>query len=108
MENKKTLRKNTIILGFITIIVLYFVLKDDFNNIMDTLLKVDLKFIFIAVVLYFLQLMIRRNLVYGNLLNIILLHNFLMVLLLFLLEDNLWKFICLLVIKFLLLKHLII
>ena len=64
MENKKTLRKNTFILGFITIIVLYFVLKDDFNNIMDTLLKVDLRFIFIAVVLYFLYIAIRAYMIY--------------------------------------------
>ncbi len=64
MKNKNNLKWNTLFLAFITIIVLYFVLKDDFNNIVDTLLKVDLKFILIAVVLYFLYIAIRAYKIY--------------------------------------------
>ena len=59
MKLLKDIRKNTFILIFITIIVMYFVLKDDFKNIIDLLIKVDLKYIFIAFVFFFLSIFFR-------------------------------------------------
>lgn len=59
MKLVKDIKKNTFILIFITIIVMYFVLKDDFKNIVDLLIKVDLKYIFIAFILFFLSIFFR-------------------------------------------------
>ena len=53
MEHIKNLRKNAVVLIFILIIILYFVLKDDFNNIIDTLAKADLRWIFFAILFVF-------------------------------------------------------
>ncbi len=64
MENNKSIKKNAFILALITLLVLYFVLRDDFDNIVDALLKVDLKYIFIAVVLYFLYIALRAYMIY--------------------------------------------
>ena len=39
MENNKSIKRNAFILALITLLVLYFVLRDDFDNIIDALLK---------------------------------------------------------------------
>ncbi len=55
----KNLKKNTIILLVITILVLYFVLKDDMNNIIKTLETMDYIFVLIAVMFFFFYIILR-------------------------------------------------
>lgn len=64
MKLVKDIKKNTYILIFITIVVMYFVLKDDFNNIVDLLIKVDVRYILIAFVLFFLSIFFRAYISY--------------------------------------------
>lgn len=59
MKIVKDIKKNTFILIFITIIVMYFVLKDDFKSIINLLIKADLKYIFIAFLFFFLSIFFR-------------------------------------------------
>ncbi len=57
MKYIKKIKNNAIILCFILLIILYFVLKDDFNNIVSTLLKANLGWVLLAtlfVVIYWL------------------------------------------------------
>ena len=55
----KNIKKNITILIIITIIILLIVLKDDFNNIILTLKKIDIKYILLAIILYFLSIGIK-------------------------------------------------
>ena len=55
----KNIKKNTILLLIITGIVLYIVLKDDFNDIVDILTKIDIKYILLAILFYALFIVIR-------------------------------------------------
>ena len=48
MKILNNLKKNAILLIVITIIVLYFVLKDDLEGIIDTLKNMDIKYILLA------------------------------------------------------------
>ena len=64
MEFVKNLRKNTIVLLLITFIVLFFVLKDDFNDIIDTLFKMKYGFIALAVLFFFIFLFIKAFISY--------------------------------------------
>ena len=48
MKNVKSIRKNAFFLLIVLIIILYFVLKDDFVNIINTLMKADLRWILFA------------------------------------------------------------
>lgn len=50
------IKKNITIVIVITIIILLIVLKDDFNNIILTLKNIDLKYILLAIILYFLSI----------------------------------------------------
>ena len=59
MKIINNIKKNTIVLLIITIIVLYVVLKDDFNGIVDSLARIDLKFVVISLVFYFLSISIK-------------------------------------------------
>ena len=52
----KNLRKNSIILILITILILILVLKDDFNNIIHSLITANLFFIFLALLCQFIGL----------------------------------------------------
>lgn len=56
MEIFKSIKKNTIILLFITVIVLYFVVKDDFNEIVKTLSSMNYKYIILATMCFFLSI----------------------------------------------------
>ncbi len=47
----KHTKRNTVILFLITIIVLYFILKDDYQNIVNALLKADFRLILISLLL---------------------------------------------------------
>ena len=55
----KNIKKNITILIIITIVILLIVLKDDFNNIILTLKNIDLKYILLAIILYFLSIGIK-------------------------------------------------
>lgn len=59
MKQLDNLKKNTLLLLLITLIVLYFILKDDFHNIMNSLQNVDFIYILVAIAFYFLSLVFR-------------------------------------------------
>ena len=59
MQLIKSIKKNTIILLITTLIILFLVLKDDFNNIVNTLSKVDYKFILLAILFWILSIVIK-------------------------------------------------
>ena len=64
MEFLKNLRKNTIVLLIITFLVLFFVLKDDFSDIVDTLLRMNTWYIFMALLAIFVYLFIKAYVSY--------------------------------------------
>jgi len=55
----KSLRKNAFLLLIVLILILYFVLKDNFVNVVKTLIKADLKWILVAVVFIFIYWLLR-------------------------------------------------
>ena len=59
MKIIKNIKKNTILLLIITGIVLYIVLKDDFKDIVNTLTKIDIKYILLAFLFYALFIVIK-------------------------------------------------
>ena len=59
MKIVDNIRKNAIILLLITIIVLYIVLKDDFNDIVKAFEHIDYKFILVALLFYLLSVALR-------------------------------------------------
>ncbi len=60
----KNIKRNTIIIFVITLVVLYFSLKDQLNQVIDLLLKADFKFILIAIFLFFLYIFLRAWVTY--------------------------------------------
>lgn len=64
MKLIKNIKKNTFIILIITIIVMYFVLRSDFNNIVTTLLTVDIKYIILAIIVFFLSLVFKAYISY--------------------------------------------
>ena len=63
------IRKNAFIILLITIGVIYFVLKDDFSNIINILFTVDLKYILLAIVIFFLSLFFKAYISYKTVNN---------------------------------------
>ena len=59
MKIVESIKKNTILLLLITIVVLYLVLKDNLDNIAKSFRNIDLKFIIIAIILYYISVCIR-------------------------------------------------
>lgn len=59
MKMIENIRKNTFLLFLVTIIVMYFILKDDLQNVLDLLLKVDLKYIILAFLFFFLSIFFK-------------------------------------------------
>ena len=59
MKILKSIKKNTILLLIITIIVLYVVLKDDLNDIVEAFKHIDIKYILIALVFYFFYIVTK-------------------------------------------------
>ena len=59
MKNIKSIRKNAFLLLLVLIIILYLILKDDFLNIINTLVKADLRWILLAVIFIFLYWVLR-------------------------------------------------
>lgn len=59
METIKSIKKNAIFLLALTIIVLYFILKDDLPGVVEALSNTNYVFIIIAVILYFSSIFLR-------------------------------------------------
>ena len=59
MKILDSIKKNTILLIIITIIVLYVVLKDDMNDIVKEFQHIDIKYILIALIFYFFSIAIK-------------------------------------------------
>lgn len=59
MEIVKNIKKNTIILLILTMIILYLVLKDDFDLIVKTLSSMNYWFILIAIIFFLLFIILR-------------------------------------------------
>ncbi len=54
-----TIKKNTIILFFITAIVLYIVLKDDWSAIVQAMSTIDIKYVLLAVISLFISIALK-------------------------------------------------
>lgn len=59
MKLLDSIRKNTIILFIVTIVILYVILRDDFDGIVDAMSHIDFKYIFIAIIFYGLSVCIK-------------------------------------------------
>ncbi len=59
MKILDSIKKNTILLLIITLIVLYVILKDDFFNIINILKNLDMKYILLAILFFFLSVSIK-------------------------------------------------
>ena len=55
----KNLKKNTIFLLFITIIILYIILKDDFSHIVNAFQNINILYIIIAIVLFLIHILLK-------------------------------------------------
>ncbi len=55
----KHLKRNSFIILLVTLLVLYFVLKDEYDLVVDTLKKMNFFYILLAVLLYFFYLILR-------------------------------------------------
>ena len=64
MKVIESIRKNTIIIIAITLLVLVLVLKDDFSSIVNALCNINLWYILIALVLFFLYIFLRAYVCY--------------------------------------------
>ena len=59
MELVKNIKKNTIILLILTTIILFLVLKDDFDLIIKTLSSMNYWFILLAIILFLIYIALR-------------------------------------------------
>ena len=59
MKIVESIKKNTIVLLIITMVVLFFVLKDDFAGIMKSISNINIIYIVIAIILYILSVTIK-------------------------------------------------
>ncbi len=64
METLKNIKKNSLILLLITIIVLFFLLKDSAQEIFATLSKINIFYLLIAFLLYFLYIITKAYIIY--------------------------------------------
>ena len=64
MEIIKNIKKNTIILLMITLLILYILLKYNFNDIIKALSTMDYKFVILAIVVYFLSIITKAYVTY--------------------------------------------
>ena len=58
MKNKKL---NMLLLLIISILVLFFSLKDDFNNILEQIIKLDIKYFILAIIMLIISLLFRTK-----------------------------------------------
>lgn len=59
MKLIENIRKNTIVLLLITMVVMYFILKDNLQNILSTLLKADFKYILLAFLSFIISVSLK-------------------------------------------------
>ena len=64
MELLNKIKKNTFILVIITAVIIFFIVKDDFTNILNTLSKTDYKYIIIAIICYVIYIVLRSYINY--------------------------------------------
>ena len=64
MEILKNIKKNTIIIILVTILVMYFVLKKDFLLIIKNLQNLDIKYLLIALVCFFIYIILHSYAIY--------------------------------------------
>ena len=69
MELIKNIKKNTILLLFLTIIILYIILKDDLKEIILAIKNINYFYIIIAIILYFLSISINGYITYKSVNN---------------------------------------
>lgn len=66
MEIIKGLKKNTILLLFLTLVILYIVLKDDMSKIIQAISNMNYLYLIIAIIFYFLSLIIKAYVLYNT------------------------------------------
>ena len=59
MNILKEIKKNTLVLLLITIIVLYVILKDDWLNISKALTTMDVKYLILAVIVFLISVSLK-------------------------------------------------
>lgn len=64
METIKNIKKNSVILLIITIVVLFFLLKDNMGEIFSTLSKINLLYLLVAIALYFAYIISKAYIIY--------------------------------------------
>lgn len=64
MEIIKSIKKNTILLLLITILILYFILKDNLSYVLNALKTMDYKFIVIAILVFLLSIVAKAYAIY--------------------------------------------
>lgn len=64
METIKNIKKNSAILLIITIVVLFFLLKDNMGEIFSTLSKINLLYLLVAIMLYFAYIISKSYIIY--------------------------------------------
>lgn len=64
MKIIKAIRKNTIVILLITILMMYLVLKKDFKNIISTLVNVDMKYIIFAFCIFLFSIILKAYISY--------------------------------------------
>ena len=69
MEIIKSIKKNTIIIILITILVLYIVLRKDFPKVIESLKHLDIKYLILAIVFYALYIVLHSFVVYKTVNN---------------------------------------
>lgn len=55
----KNLKRNSLIIFFITIVVLFFTLKDNFIKVISTIKSMDFRFLLLAILIYLLYLLLK-------------------------------------------------
>ncbi len=69
MKLIKNIKKNTIILLMITILILFIVLKDDFSNIVKSLSSMNIGYILLAIILFLLSIFFKAYVNYKTIAN---------------------------------------
>ena len=59
MKILDNIKKNTIFLLLVTGIILYIVLKDDFNGIVTVMSNIDIRYVLVAIIFYFLSIFLK-------------------------------------------------
>ena len=59
MKILDNIKKNTIFLLLVTGIILYIVLKDDFNGIVTVISNIDIRYVLVAIIFYFLSIFLK-------------------------------------------------